>query len=88
MIFWPEDFLPKECPDARILTWGYDSMVIKCFTGSVNKSSLLAHAKDLLFELKRERELDRPTIFVAHSLGGIVVKEVHEKPSLFNLAFY
>ncbi|KAH0533344.1 hypothetical protein TsFJ059_001927 [Trichoderma semiorbis] len=24
-IFWPADLLPKECPNARILTFGYDS---------------------------------------------------------------
>ncbi|KAK3331681.1 hypothetical protein B0T19DRAFT_397518 [Cercophora scortea] len=77
-IFWPGDLLPEKCPDARILTWGYDSMVTKIgsFGGRTNKNSIFSHAKDLLFSLKRQRPLGRRTILVAHSLGGIVVKEM------------
>lgn len=64
-----------DCDRARILTWGYDSHVIKGYE-SVNKNDVFAHAKNLLATLKRERPQARPIIFVAHSLGGILVKEV------------
>ncbi|KAH7316958.1 hypothetical protein B0I35DRAFT_451752 [Stachybotrys elegans] len=74
-VFWPSDLLPKDVPGARVLTFGYDSKITKYLSGPTNQNSLLAHAKDLLFSLSRERIPDRPTIFVAHSLGGIVVKE-------------
>ncbi|KAK3681716.1 hypothetical protein B0T22DRAFT_300246 [Podospora appendiculata] len=78
LVFWPEDLLPEKCPDARILTWGYDSVVanIKSSGGRTNKNGIFSHAKDLLFSLKRQRPLGRRTILVAHSLGGIVVKEM------------
>jgi len=95
--FWPRDLLSKECPLARILTWGYDTQVTKYFTGATNKSSILSHGQDLLFALRQAR-INRARvhgaqlrdsqdsvyqagikkvriIFVAHSLGGIVVKE-------------
>ncbi|KAK4075698.1 hypothetical protein Trihar35433_2258 [Trichoderma harzianum] len=75
-IFWPADLLPKECPNSRILTFGYDSKITKYTAGSVNQNSILSHGKDLLFALRRERDFDRPLVFVAHSLGGIVVKEM------------
>ncbi|KAL7915400.1 hypothetical protein GGI35DRAFT_466844 [Trichoderma velutinum] len=80
-VFWPADLLPKECPNSRILMFGYDSKVTKYTAGSVNQSSIHSHGKDLLFALRRERDLDRPLVFVAHSLGGIVVKEMLAKSS-------
>lgn len=74
-VFWPRDLLPRECREARILTWGYNTDVTKGYEGT-NKNNIFAHAKNLLAALKRERPKNRPIIFVAHSLGGIVVKEV------------
>jgi hypothetical protein len=75
-VFWPADLLSKECPNARILVYGYDTVVTKYLTGATNKNSIVSHSKDLLHALSRERLLDRRLIFIAHSLGGIVVKEV------------
>ncbi|KAH7120233.1 hypothetical protein B0J13DRAFT_411952, partial [Dactylonectria estremocensis] len=78
-VFWPADLLPAECPGARILTYGYDSKITKYMKGSTNKNSILSHSRDLLFSLCRERTLDRPLIFIAHSLGGIIVKDMLAK---------
>lgn len=82
-LFWPSTFLPLE-PDlclARILTFGYDASFHK--TGSIT-TSVLDFAKDLLFNLKyaKGQSLEdltigsAPIIFVAHSMGGLIVKEV------------
>ncbi|KAL3418862.1 hypothetical protein PVAG01_09083 [Phlyctema vagabunda] len=77
-VFWPYHLLPKDCPKARILTWGYDSEVSKFFSGAASKNNIFAHSRGLLEDLSWERRQDstRPLIFVAHSLGGIIVKDL------------
>lgn len=75
-VFWPADLAPRECPKSRILVYGYDTKVSKYMTGPTNKNHVLSHGKDLVFALSREKTPGRPLIFLAHSLGGIVVKEV------------
>ncbi|KAK0613645.1 hypothetical protein B0T14DRAFT_283067 [Immersiella caudata] len=75
-VFWPADLLPTTCPRARVLVHGYDTKVTNYLASSSNKNSIFSHAKDLLFALSREALPGRPLIFVAHSLGGIVVKEM------------
>lgn len=74
--FWLEDFLPDALPKARVMTFGYDSGL----AFSKSRSGVANFARDLLNRLRVARNSpearDRPLIFVAHSLGGIVVKKV------------
>jgi len=61
------------------MTWGYDTVITKGYAGPVDKGNIFSHAKDLLNALVRKRygpSSRRALIFVAHSLGGIIVKEV------------
>ncbi|KAL7918451.1 hypothetical protein ACQKWADRAFT_323791 [Trichoderma austrokoningii] len=71
---WLRDFLPQSIPNARILTYGYDTKIY----GSQSEESILELAKALLESIKTTRQKSttgRPLIFIAHSLGGLVVKE-------------
>jgi len=64
-------------PQARVFTFGYDTVVTKGFQ-PVNQGTIFTHSGNLLYDLVRERgnAPDRDLIFIAHSLGGIVTKEV------------
>ncbi|KAH8649154.1 hypothetical protein BX600DRAFT_110749 [Xylariales sp. PMI_506] len=81
-VMWLQDFLPEQIPHARIMSFGYDSVLL--FGKSVANIGMFA--EQLLEELMARREgqaKNRPLIFVCHSLGGVVVKKAivkaHEK---------
>lgn len=71
--------LPKNMSNARILSFGYDASVT-AFFGRTSSDTILQHAHTLVAELVADRQLEgamnRPIIFICHSLGGIVVKRV------------
>ena len=78
-IFWPEQLLPPilEEERARILVYGYDADVTSFLDGA-SRDKIHNHAEHLVAELAANRRIrkasERPIIFVAHSLGGLVVK--------------
>ena len=76
-MYWPRDLVPTTVPDARILTYGYDTHIRHWLGSAVSKSTTYEIAGDFLVSLEAERRLEssRPLLFIAHSLGGIVVKE-------------
>lgn len=78
-VFWPRDLLPETLPNARVLTYGYDTHLRhKIFGRPINKLTLYDFANDLLVSMEAGRRGDpsRSLLFVCHSLGGVVVKEM------------
>ncbi|PVF91575.1 hypothetical protein CPB86DRAFT_878439 [Serendipita vermifera] len=72
---WLKDLLPLDIPNARILTYGYDSDTRR-FTHT-SKQSIFCHAETFVEDLilARNANPERPIIFIAHSLGGIILKK-------------
>jgi len=77
-IYWPRDLLPKTIPDARVLTYGYDTNIRHIFDAPTSKHTVYDIGRNFLISLEAERRLEpsRPVLFIAHSLGGIIVKEM------------
>ncbi|KAG9029304.1 hypothetical protein FS842_004595, partial [Serendipita sp. 407] len=73
---WLRDLLPEDIPNARILSYGYDAD-----TRSFSRTStqnIFRHAEAFaedLSRLRRTADSKRPIIFLAHSLGGIILKK-------------
>jgi hypothetical protein len=60
--------------------FGYDSSVVH-LAAATSQNTIFGHAENLLLDLKNERRAGdaqkRPLIFVGHSLGGLVIKQVY-----------
>ncbi|KAL7795059.1 hypothetical protein V8C37DRAFT_375440 [Trichoderma ceciliae] len=73
---WLEDLLARDIPNARIMTYAYvsDGVNYRYLVRNV----LYGRALDLVKELGNQRSRDgtgrRPLFFIAHSLGGWIVK--------------
>jgi hypothetical protein len=76
--FWPYDLLPKDdtISQARILLYGYESNPTNFYKAPTNRMTITQHAENLMHNVAGVREecKGRPLVFVAHSLGGILVK--------------
>ncbi|KAL9126796.1 MAG: hypothetical protein Q9217_004209 [Psora testacea] len=76
-VFWPRDLLKGDFPKARIMTFGYNTDITRGYQAA-HQGNIFSHARNILYELedKRRKAADRDLVFIAHSLGGILVKEV------------
>lgn len=84
---WLQDYLPERTPNARIFLYKYNSNAVF----SASKERFVFAANDLLGDIYHARKTDptRPLILVAHSLGGILVKQAlvnaHNNPKFLEL---
>lgn len=82
-VYWPRDLLPITIPHARVLTYGYDTHLRHVLGRPLNRTTVYDIAWDFLVALEAESRLEpsRPILFIAHSLGGIIVKEMLRRAS-------
>lgn len=73
-VCWLRHLLPSDLPNVRILSYGYDADTRS--RECVSTQTLGRHADGFAYALSRERKdaPRRPIIFVAHDVGGIVLK--------------
>ncbi|KAK4160531.1 hypothetical protein QBC43DRAFT_113210 [Cladorrhinum sp. PSN259] len=74
-LFWPDEYLTQDIPEARVWTYGYNADAIGGLFEANNKNSVSQHGRDFAVRIEREIQNEDPFLFVAHSLGGIIVKD-------------
>jgi hypothetical protein len=68
---WLLDLLPADFSHCRVLSFGWDANV---FSNSI--ATFHDHAETLCFKLAQlQQHAPRPTVFVCHGLGGLLVKK-------------
>lgn len=76
---WPKDWLAYECPHLRLVSVDYDTYVsewgAKCPVEK-NKHTLQERGAETLQKLIAAGVGERPIIWVAHSMGGLLVKQM------------
>ncbi|KAK0729542.1 hypothetical protein B0H67DRAFT_524503 [Lasiosphaeris hirsuta] len=74
-VCWPKDLLPKQQPLTRVLSFGYSADIYK----NTSVAGIRMNSRSLLSALFDKREdiedRNRPIVFLAHSLGGLIVKQ-------------
>uniref|UniRef100_A0A6Q2WSJ9 Protein SERAC1 n=1 Tax=Esox lucius TaxID=8010 RepID=A0A6Q2WSJ9_ESOLU len=76
---WPKSWLASDCPNLRILSVEYDTHLSdwRARCPAENQRMSLAHrSRELLQKLKSAGVGDRPVVWVAHSMGGLLVKKM------------
>lgn len=76
-VYWPQDLLPNTIPNARVMTYGYDTHIRHRLGPPPSQNTVYGIAWDFLISLEASRRSHPsiPLLFIVHSLGGIVVKE-------------
>ena len=74
-VVWPRDLLPQVLPQARVLSFAYNADAYN--NKSTSSTRVLAwHLLSLLRLARQDADPDRAIVFIAHNIGGLVVKHV------------
>ncbi|KAI0542086.1 Alpha/Beta hydrolase protein [Xylaria digitata] len=78
-VLWPKVLLASDIPASRIFLFGYDTRVVSISNPAIANTDFHSDAEDVCAKLAAERndiKGDRPIIFIAHSLGGLVAAQI------------
>lgn len=76
---WPKDWLPEDCKYLRVIGINYDtslSMWAPMCRAEQTKTTLEERSDEFLEKLLKAGVGQRPIIWVTHSMGGLLVKNI------------
>jgi hypothetical protein len=82
-LYWLRDLIPTAVPNARVLTYGYNTSLHHDGNSMTEDSAVDDVVWNFLLSLELARRVHscRPLLLIAHSIGGIVVKEALRRSS-------
>ncbi|KRT83451.1 hypothetical protein AMK59_3230 [Oryctes borbonicus] len=81
---WPKDWLTKDCKNLRVIGINYDTSLSKWATTCPEAGSRMTldeRTNELIFKLEQAGVGNRPIIWITHSMGGLLVKNLLCKAS-------
>ncbi|KAK6428170.1 hypothetical protein LTR95_015688, partial [Oleoguttula sp. CCFEE 5521] len=72
---WLRDFAPQDIPQARFITYGYNTNIIDSDNNQGVHELALTLLNGLADFRQRTQTQQGPWLFICHSLGGVVLKE-------------
>ncbi|XP_044762041.1 protein SERAC1 isoform X3 [Coccinella septempunctata] len=81
---WPRDWLGDDCRDLRVLGVNYETTLSKwngCCSHVTEKTNLEEQSAKLMASLLQAGVGKRPVVWVTHSMGGLLVKNILCKAS-------
>ncbi|KAH9498626.1 Serine active site containing protein 1 [Bulinus truncatus] len=76
---WPRDWLAPDCPNIRIISIGYESVLHKWGEHcpyEQEKRTIEGRSREIIKKLLRAGVGSRPIIWVGHSMGGLLIKKI------------
>lgn len=76
---WPRDWLADDVPGTRIVSVEYETQIsgwaVTCPVGKEQRT-LITRSRELLQKLRQAGVGDRPVVWVGHSMGGLLIKQM------------
>lgn len=79
---WPKDWLPEDCPNIRIIGVNYETSIstwTEFCPHTQKKRNLDERSNEMMMQLLKAGVGDRPIVWITHSMGGLLVKNILNK---------
>lgn len=75
---WPRDWIPKDCPNARVIALNYTTDILWCPTWMKKRkrTNLIERSNEMIEELIKIGVGRKPIMWVGHSKGGLYIKQI------------